>query len=758
MSTTAETVEVRQNLPLIIPNSIPAFAGDEIIIPFQYPIEKTEFTNDERIEYKILNSSNNRIAYGKIGKEKIVGLNLNIPVPSSGMEIGSFYKIQVRYYKIKGEDETTENNPGTETENESTPEVVTEETETKPITEKQVSEWSTVCYVKRINIPKIDALFAAVAYIESPTFYGVCEFDAESKEEIDKYAFILKANGFPVQESGWLQHNVNIKCDSYIFPLALDDFTTYTVVYKIKSVNGFEYSTEDVIKTEDDTFTTAFELVNESYDFRFCDKPYDEEQCLNDYDNGCIKLVLEYNKNNLTTANIILRRTSEKSNYEHWEDLQYDYITNLLDSQKKIWYDYTVEHGISYLYGVQVVNSEGQRGPLTKLSKPIKAEFEDIFLVDKDMIMKIRYNPKVSNFKRNLLEIKQDTIGNKYPFILKNGNSNYFSFSLGGLISKCIEGQIINQYRQLTNNNEEKNIAEPLTSLSDVNIYNERIYREKIEKFLTNGKAKLFKSATEGNKLVYLIQTSLTPEDKLGRMLYSFTTTAYEIADSLLLNNMNELDVISIGKYRTNEELPGHLININFTNTPTIECITAYNQEQNYYQLDYLTDFILTAKGHNSNYQINNNINGTLIASQSFVFKNPFNVTSLFIENPESLTISNAKGLISYITPNETTNKITVYKIIPQAQSFTLSRNFNGLLDDNLSEYIDLQSGYTLYNFSYLHITTTSQGSFFIKDQQYELKTGEELIFKNIKDISFMNGTLIISGIVNSWIEGDEIR
>lgn len=42
--------------------------------------------------------------------------------------------------------------------------------------------------------------------------------------------------------------------------------------------------------------------------------------------------MLEYNKNNLTTANIILRRTSEKSNYEHWEDLQYDYITNLLDS------------------------------------------------------------------------------------------------------------------------------------------------------------------------------------------------------------------------------------------------------------------------------------------------------------------------------------------------------------------------------------------------------------------------------------------
>jgi hypothetical protein len=33
------------------------------------------------------------------------------------------------------------------------------------------------------------------------------------------------------------------------------------------------------------------------------------------------------------------------------------------------------------------------------------------------------------------LEQKQDTIGNQYPYIMKNGHSNYFSFSLGGLIS-----------------------------------------------------------------------------------------------------------------------------------------------------------------------------------------------------------------------------------------------------------------------------------------------------------------------------------
>jgi hypothetical protein len=59
----------------------------------------------------------------------------------------------------------------------------------------------------------------------------------------------------------------------------------------------------------------------------------------------------------------------------------------------------------------------------------------------------------------------------------------------------------------------------------------ERIFREKAMDFLTNGKPKLFRSATEGNILVQLTNVSFTPNKQLGRRIYSFTATATEIAD-----------------------------------------------------------------------------------------------------------------------------------------------------------------------------------------------------------------------------------
>jgi hypothetical protein len=135
------------------------------------------------------------------------------------------------------------------------------------------------------------------------------------------------------------------------------------------------------------------------------------------------------------------------------------------------------------------------------------AKFDDIFLIANGESIKIKFNPKISNLKRNLLEQKQDTIGNQYPYIMKNGNSNYFSFSLGGLISYFAEDNNSILYRDATNTNIAQSVLldEKTTNLTDRNIFNERQYREKIERFLTNGETKLFKSPTEGNMLVYLM-------------------------------------------------------------------------------------------------------------------------------------------------------------------------------------------------------------------------------------------------------------
>jgi hypothetical protein len=71
--------------------------------------------------------------------------------------------------------------------------------------------------------------------------------------------------------------------------------------------------------------------------------------------------------------------------------------------------------------------------------------------------------------------------------------------------------------------------AAPTHNLTGYNITAERKFRNAVLDWLNNGEVKLFKSPTEGMFLVRLMNISLSPEDKLGRMIYSFSATAYEI-------------------------------------------------------------------------------------------------------------------------------------------------------------------------------------------------------------------------------------
>jgi hypothetical protein len=75
------------------------------------------------------------------------------------------------------------------------------------------------------------------------------------------------------------------------------------------------------------------------------------------------------------------------------------------------------------------------------------------------------------------------------------------------------------------------------TDLTNYNINIERQFKTKALEFLTDGEPKLFKSPTEGNFIVRLLNVSLSPEDKLGRMLHTFSGTAYEI-DKVSFDNL----------------------------------------------------------------------------------------------------------------------------------------------------------------------------------------------------------------------------
>jgi hypothetical protein len=104
------------------------------------------------------------------------------------------------------------------------------------------------------------------------------------------------------------------------------------------------------------------------------------------------------------------------------------------------------------------------------------------------------------------------------------------------------------------------------TNLSAENIYNERQFKLEVLEWLNNGEAKIFRSPTEGNYIVRLMNVSLTPNDTLGRMLHTFQCTAYEIAEwnfkNLVTANLIELPTNSTSNLKIGQIQPQKMINL----------------------------------------------------------------------------------------------------------------------------------------------------------------------------------------------------
>ena len=168
------------------------------------------------------------------------------------------------------------------------------------------------------------------------------------------------------------------------------------------------------------------------------------------------------------------------------------------------------------------------------------ADFEHAFLYDGERQLKIKYNPKVSSFKNDILESKTDTIGGQFPFIFRNGNVKYKEFPISGLISCLLDEE------NLFMDKENLGQHDLSSNLISENIASEREFKLEVLEWLNNGQPKLFRSPTEGNYIVRLMNVSLAPNDTLGRMLHTFTATAYEIAECTY-DNLSKLNLISLG-------------------------------------------------------------------------------------------------------------------------------------------------------------------------------------------------------------------
>lgn len=395
------------------------------------------------------------------------------------------------------------------------------------------SEWSQVCLVQGINQPEVQIKNGSGGILviddnnifNNDTLEVVGTLVTDDTDPLRQYELnlynsnneLIETSGvlFPVYQSS--QDQIN-----YVFKKALQDAENYILEIKYMTYGLYE----EIVKYP------IFVLLNSIEKLDVYIKPIEDQE------NGRIGLHITSDLVMPFAGIITIRRTSSKTDFELWEDV---HTVELRDEKLDYtWYDYTIESGVWYKYCVQKRNSAGNRGIVTRLDTPVMIIFDSLFLGADGTQIKIKFNPQVSSFQKTVNDTKIDTIGAKYPYIRRNGATAYRQFPISGLITFLMDGDKIFTDRGEFYNEESLTLYKEYNDKNRIDIFNdityERDFREKVMDFLYKHNVKLYRSATEGNILVKLMNVTFQPNQTLGRRIYSFQCTAYEVADYTIEN------------------------------------------------------------------------------------------------------------------------------------------------------------------------------------------------------------------------------
>ena len=371
------------------------------------------------------------------------------------------------------------------------------------------------------------------------TYTGKVNLETDPTEKVYSYRFqMFNTMGAVVADSGEQLHDssqdtsTEWQSDTWTTRHALQVDEVYTIKYNVRTINELELTSgEYIIQTMQSVDSELFNY----YDFKV----------VNNAESACIELSIEPKEDIRDHKRISglfnLLRSSSEDNYNNWYKLSNFVLTSWSSTDSKfICKDYGVSQGVSYKYGIQAYNSQGVHSSIQE-SEIIYVDFEDMFLSDGERQLRIRFNPKVSSIKNTILESKMDTLGGKYPFFFRNGNVKYKEFPISGLISTLMDEnnefihgiEPVKKFRESTPAQDffNEELVGKSNDLSAENFRKEREFKLEVLEWLTNGKPKLFRSPGEGSYIVRLMNTSLSPNDTLGRMIHTFSCTAYEVAE-----------------------------------------------------------------------------------------------------------------------------------------------------------------------------------------------------------------------------------
>lgn len=496
--------------PPYVDGSIPAQTDVGLEIPFRLN-RAVSLRDITKIFLKIKTVATDRIigvfettVYSKSENDNVYIASFDTPCDNKGqclLTIGQFYKIQLAFGNLQGDQ----------------------------------GYFSTVGVFKYTAMPQV--------YIDGMkeyeignlyTYTGVYDQSFESGDSTEKeysYRFDIYQNDNLFASSGLLLHDSttdeveNKSTNTWVLNQQLQPGIIYTLYYTINTINGIEKKCQYNItnnEIEDDILQDNYILT-----------------ATNDYDNGRILLSLKAKENVSLQGGFLVSRASSLDNFSSWNEVMKFTLMTFESLPENLWIDYTVEQGVAYRYAIQRFNDSGFYSARMMIDEPIVADFEDMFLFDGTRQLKIRFNPKVSSFKQNVLENKTDTIGGKYPFFFRNGDVKYKEFPISGMISHLSDtDELFLSAQEMGLSTEAPYRNAPSTQqiirstqIDTENIAAERAFKLAVLDWLTDGEPKIFRSPSEGNYIVRVMNTSLSPNDTLSRMLHTFNSTAYEIAE-----------------------------------------------------------------------------------------------------------------------------------------------------------------------------------------------------------------------------------
>ena len=419
------------------------------------------------------------------------------------------------------------------------------------------SEWSTICVVKAIGkvdlvIPPIDfdstkendatsEEETKTLYISSLDFFGKI-ISEDPSEVLYKYRLKLyNVDGSLIEDSGELYSNQYQDYNEfkYLITTEFEDNTDYSLDFTYTTNNYYTY-----------TYSLKFEISLVQIDQINCTVvtvDNDTDNILNgittkheEEEEGRIGLKLYSNNINPYSGNICIRRCSSKDQFKEWIDIKVYTAREIIINTLPLFYDYTIESGVWYRYGVQSIDRDVNRGIMNQ-GPPVMRNFEYSYLLgENDQQLKLMFNNTMGSYKIQLMESKTETIGGVYPTITRNAALRYRIFPINGMISFWMdENNLFCNKKVIYNDTNIVELYEQYNLNNNIVQYDyiyERDFRQLVLDFLHDGKPKLFKSPTEGNVIVRLTDINCIPNQSLDRMLYEFSSTGTELAENTNAN------------------------------------------------------------------------------------------------------------------------------------------------------------------------------------------------------------------------------